>query len=65
MDQAVLQFIPFVVILGIYGLGIAAVVWLFRTIKRISETQARMAAHLEAIARIAARHDANDGDRRS
>jgi hypothetical protein len=58
MSQGVLQFIPFVIILGIYGLGIAAVVWLFRTIKRMAETQARMANSLDAIARIVTRDDA-------
>jgi|WetSurMetagenome_2_1015567.scaffolds.fasta_scaffold2029538_1 hypothetical protein len=42
----------------IYLIPIAAAIWLLLKVKQMFETQQKMAAHIEAIARIVTKNDA-------
>ena len=52
------EFFIVLVIGVVYLIPIAAAIWLLLKVKQMFETQQKMAAHIEAIARIVTRNDA-------
>jgi hypothetical protein len=58
MGLGVPELVIFLIVGIIYLIPVAAAIWLLMKVKAMFETQQKMAAHLEAIARVVTKNDA-------